>query len=174
MALLTWQDFYSVFPRFVSAFLAFYLMLPFGNLWYLHCTCATHQSLREGYMQIWSSFICDSLISGIFLFSPSIFSHFGSSEFYSLTSQANKLWLLLQFCDWVLTHCFCIAWGLPSVENCTNVHFPTLICSAESFSQGWILSTLCPFLVTVQCLQKAVLYILSKVFNSFCGWVSLI
>lgn len=39
-------------------------------------------------MQIWSSFICDSLISGFFFLAAS--SHSGSSELHSLTSQANK------------------------------------------------------------------------------------
>lgn len=56
-----------------------------------------------------------------------------------------------------------------------NVHFPTLIPGAVTFSQGWILSILCLFLVTLWCLQRIVPCILSRVYSSYLwvGWFNL-
>lgn len=118
----------------------------------LRYTCAIHESFKDvrgGYMQIWNSLVCYSLISGIL--SPSLCICSGHCELSSLTSQASKIGAFYLSSVIVFSR---IVSAQPGECLIGEVYQRALIPSVISFSQGRILSSLCLILVTPQCLQS--------------------
>ena len=90
------------------------------DLWHLYSLSTIHGSfkdLRGSYRQFCSSFIGNSLISRIFFFLLQFLAILAVLSSILLHLSPVNCGFMFEFYNWILTHCFCMAWGVPSVEK---------------------------------------------------------